>query len=109
VRGSNEPDALLFCTGDGGERGPKRGSITTYSLGRVATHDSGSIEQEAHAVGRFALAIAKRVHQFLQLGGALNLEEHLVVSVGDLDVEMLVGIAGLGLGRGGSVSVGHRG
>jgi hypothetical protein len=80
--------------------------IATYSLRGVSPHDCGTVEQEAGTVGRQALAFADHVHQTLQLGSALDHEEHLEVSIGDPNVEMLVGVA---LRRGGGVSVGHCG
>jgi hypothetical protein len=78
--------------------------IATYSLRGVTLHDCDTVEQEADTVGRQALAFAEHVHQLLQLGSALDLEEHLEVSIGDPNVEKLVGVA---LRRGGGVSVGH--
>lgn len=36
-----------------------------------------------------ALALAEGIHQLLELRGALDLEEDLVVVVGNLDVEVL--------------------
>ena len=36
-----------------------------------------------------ALALAEGIHQLLELGGALDLEEDLVVVVGDFNVEVL--------------------
>jgi hypothetical protein len=78
--------------------------IATYSLRGVSLHDCDTVEQEADTVGRQALAFAEHVHQLLQLGSALDLEEHLEVSIGDPNVEKLVGVA---LRRGGGVSVGH--
>lgn len=36
-----------------------------------------------------ALTLAEGVHELLELGGALDLEENLVVVVGDLDVQVL--------------------
>lgn len=36
-----------------------------------------------------SLAVAEGVHELLELGGALDLEENLVVVVRDLDVQVL--------------------
>lgn len=57
----------------------------------------------------FALTLAESVHEFRESSGTLNLEEHFVVVVRHLDVEVL----GLGLvfwvaaGAGGLITVGH--
>lgn len=68
-----------------------------------------AIEDEAHRVGPLALALAKGVHELLELGGPFDLEEDLVVAVGDLDVEVL-GLAGvLLLGSAGVRHGGRRG
>jgi len=55
----------------------------------VAGVDSGAVEEEAHAGEGLALTLAEGVHELLQLGGALDLEEDLVVVVGHLDVQVL--------------------
>lgn len=47
-----------------------------------------AIEEESDRVGGFALSLTKGIHEFLQGCGALDLEEDLIVVVGDLDVEM---------------------
>lgn len=57
---------------------------------------SRAVEQEPHRVEGLALALAKGRHELLELGAALDLEEDLVVVVGDLDVEVL-GVGGRGL------------
>lgn len=54
---------------------------------------SRAVEQEPHRVEGLALALAKGRHELLELGAALDLEEDLVVVVGDLDVEVL-GVGG---------------
>jgi len=56
------------------------------------------------------LSLAKGVHQFLQSGGALDLEEDLIVVIGDFNVEMLTLATGLSLlgGARASVVVGSR-
>jgi len=80
-------------------------SRETHVVRGVAGVDSGAVEEEAHARERLALTLAEGVHELLQLGGALDLEEDLVVVVGHLDVEVLgrlrsvVLVAGLGRGR----------
>lgn len=50
---------------------------------------SRAVKQESHRVEGLALALAKGRHELLELGAALDLEEDLVVVVGDLDVEVL--------------------
>lgn len=61
----------------------------TYVVGRVGGLNSRAIKEEAHGIHRLALAVAKGRHELLELGGALNLEEDLVVVVRHLDVEVL--------------------
>lgn len=56
------------------------------------TCDSLSVEEEAHTLGRLALSLAEGIHEFLELSGALDLEEDLVVVIRDLDVQMLRGL-----------------
>ena len=61
----------------------------THHLGVVGRVDSGAVEEEADASEGLALTLAEGVHELLQLGCALDLEEDLVVVVGHLDVEVL--------------------
>ena len=61
----------------------------TYSLRRIRWLNSRSIKEEAYAGGGLALALTEGIHQLLQLGGALDLEEDLVVVVRNFDVEVL--------------------
>ena len=67
----------------------------TDSIRRISRLDSAPVKQEAHRVASFSLTIAKRVHELLELGRPLDLEEDFVVVVGDFDVEMfwLTGLA----------------
>lgn len=51
--------------------------------------DSRAVEKKSHGAGRLSLALAKSAHKLLKLCSALDLEEDLVVVVGDLDVEVL--------------------
>lgn len=37
----------------------------TYSLGTIGGLDTAAIEEEAHGVGRLALSLTERVHEFL--------------------------------------------
>ena len=46
------------------------------------------IKQEPDCSRRFSLSLAKGIHQLLELGGALDLEEDFVIAIGDFDVEV---------------------
>jgi len=50
---------------------------------------SRAIKEEAHAGGSLATSLAESIHKLLQLCCTLDLEEDLVIAVGDLDVEVL--------------------
>lgn len=63
--------------------------IKTYSFRRVRGLDTRTLEQESARGDGLALAFAEGSHELLELGGPLDLEEHLVVVIGDLDVEVL--------------------
>ena len=87
-------------------------SGATHHLRVVGGVHSGAVEQEAHASEGLSLTLAEGVHELLQLGGALDLEEDLVVVVGNLDVEVLglrLGSIVLvaAVGRGGRALVRH--
>lgn len=71
----------------------------THSVWGIRGLYALALEEESNRSQRLALAFAERGHQLLQLGAALDLEEHLVVIVGNLDVEMLNGRGG-GIGAG---------
>lgn len=58
----------------------------TYRFWVVGWVDSLTVEQEAHAGWGLALTLAEGVHELFQLGGTLDLEEDLIVVVGNLDV-----------------------
>lgn len=60
----------------------------TYSIRRVSRLHACTVKKEAHRADGLALAFAKRIHQLLQLGAALDLEEDLVIVICDLDVQM---------------------
>lgn len=64
---------------------PKR---VTYRIRIVRRVHALPIEQESHTVWRLALTLAESIHQLLERSGSLNLEEDLVVGVGDFYVEM---------------------
>lgn len=72
----------------------------TYRVGGVFGAHSCSIKEEANCGHLLALALAESVHELLQLGRPLDLEEHLIVVIGDLDVQVL-------RGGGRSVLLGH--
>jgi hypothetical protein len=72
--------------------------MIAYCVWGVRRLDPLAVEQEADGIKRLGLAFAKGHHQLLQLGVPLDLEEDLIVVVGNLDVEMFR----LGLGRIGS-------
>ena len=63
--------------------------LSAYSLGRHCHGRSTAWEQESDRVGSLALPLAERIHQFLQRRCPLDLEEHLVVVICNLDVEVL--------------------
>lgn len=61
----------------------------TYRLGVVRGLHTLPVEQEPYTASGLALSVAEGIHQLLQLGCPLDLEEDFVVVVGDLDIEML--------------------
>ena len=62
---------------------------STHHLGVVGRVDARAVEEEAHASEGLALTVAEGIHELLQLGCALDLEEDLVVVVGDLNIQVL--------------------
>lgn len=60
-----------------------------YCIWGVRRVDTLTVEEEAHAVGSLSLTLAEGVHELLELGGTLDLEEDFVVVVRHLNVEML--------------------
>lgn len=64
----------------------------------IVALDPGPVKQKSDAGRGLSLTVTERVHQLLQLGRALDLEEDFIVSVCDLDIKVLVGGL-LGLGR----------
>ena len=61
----------------------------SYRVWAVCGLHSCAIEQEADALRGLSAPFAEGIHQLLKVGSALDLEENLVVSIRDLDVEML--------------------
>lgn len=58
------------------------------SIRRISRLHARTVKKEAHRADGLALAFAKRIHQLLQLGATLDLEEDLVVIICDFDVQM---------------------
>jgi hypothetical protein len=61
----------------------------TYIVWGIVFSHAGAIKQEPQGLYVLALALAERSHEFVKLGGLLNLKENLVVAISDLDVEVL--------------------
>jgi hypothetical protein len=60
-----------------------------YIVWGIIFSHAGAIKQEPHGLYVLALALAERSHEFVKLGGLLNLKENLVVAISDLDAEVL--------------------
>lgn len=61
----------------------------TYGIRAIGWVDPRTVEQKSNTLHRFPLAFAEGVHELLQGSGALDLEEDLIIVVGDFDVEVL--------------------
>ncbi len=61
----------------------------TYRVWVVCSCYALAVEQESHARDVLSLAVTEGVHKLAKGGGALDLEEDLVVVVGHLDVKVL--------------------
>lgn len=72
--------------------------FSTYRVWVVLWCDALSVEEESHATDVLSLAITECVHQLAEGGCALDLEEDLIVVVGNLDVQMFAGASILRLG-----------
>lgn len=72
---------VVACSADAG----------TYSIWCVLLSDSLTVKEEPYCPYVLALSLAESIHQLLQLSASLDLEEDLIVIVGDFDVEMLDG------------------
>jgi hypothetical protein len=59
-----------------------------YSLGVVGRVHSLPVKEEANTRDVLALTVAERIHELLELGSPLDLEEDLVVVIRHLDVEV---------------------
>lgn len=69
------------------------GGINTYRVRTISRVDPSPIEQESNILHGLALSFTEGVHEFAELGCALDLEEDFVVVISDLDVQVF----GLGL------------
>jgi len=86
--------------------------LGTHRLRVIRRIHPRPIKQEPAAPDILSLALAESIHELFQRGGTLDLEEDLVVVVGDFDVQVfadgLFGLLGLGAWRrGGGGGVGH--
>ena len=64
-------------------------SVYAHRIGAISSIYTTTIEEESDRVWSLALSLAEGVHQLLQGGCALDLEEDLIIVVGNFDVEML--------------------
>jgi hypothetical protein len=69
----------------------------TYRIWVVLRSYALAIEEESYTLDVLSLAVAEGVHELSEGGGALDLEEHLVVVIGNLDVQVLALATVLGL------------
>ena len=90
-------------TAEGTARGEEeRFSYRFWTVGGLHT---ATVKEESDRGGSFALSFAEGIHQLLEGGRPLDLEEDFVVVVGHFDVEMLALASSLGLFRGTWASV----
>lgn len=61
----------------------------TYRVWVVCCCHALAVKQESHTGNVLSLAVTESIHKLAEGSGSLNLEEDLVVIIGDLDVEML--------------------
>ena len=61
----------------------------THRVRAISWVDSCTVEEKSNGGGCFSLALAEGVHELREGGGALDLEEDLVVVVRDLDIQVL--------------------
>lgn len=78
----------------------------TYSIGSIFRPDTSAIKQETDGRHLLSLAFTESVHQFLELGRSLYLEEDFIVVVGNFDIQVIRGCGASFLGRL-SLLVGH--
>jgi hypothetical protein len=82
--------------------------IAAYLVRSVCIIDLDTVEEEADSAAILALTLAESAHQLVQFGRPLDLEEHLVVVISDLDVEVFAASVLLLSAVGGLLVVGHR-
>jgi hypothetical protein len=61
----------------------------TYRIRVVLRPNTLTVEEKSYTANVLSLTVAEGVHELSEGGGALDLEEHLVVVIRDLDVQML--------------------
>lgn len=61
----------------------------TDCLWAICQANPCAFKQEAKGGWRFALSLTECVHELLQLGGPLDLEEDLIVIIGNFDIQVL--------------------
>ena len=61
----------------------------TYGIWRICWLNTHSLEQESNRGCSLALTLTERIHELLQVGSSLDLEEHLIVAICHFDVQML--------------------
>lgn len=71
----------------------------TYRIRTICGLDTTAIEEEPDRIWCLALSLTESIHELLQGCGALDFEEHLVVIVGDFDIQVLAGWGALWLLR----------
>lgn len=65
---------------------PQPSDGSTYCLGTICRANSSAFEEEPNRIWGLALPLTESVHKLLQLGSTLDLEEHLIIVVGNFDV-----------------------
>lgn len=70
------------------QRAKNRGK-EPYSVRRVFWADTSAVKEEANSGNLLSLTLAKRIHELLELSGALDLEKDFIVVISDLDVQVL--------------------
>ncbi len=67
---------------------PCEGSSDTYLVGCIGWLHTRSLEKESDGVQALALSLTESSHELFQLCASLDLEEDLVIVVGDFDIEV---------------------
>lgn len=63
--------------------------MITYLIRAICSLNTTAIEEESDGVWCLALSFTESIHQFLQLGRTLDLEEDFIVVISNLDVQVL--------------------